>query len=110
LHERADTHVLVVIKDKGNAVLVTNEQDWFIEFVASEAGTRSGVWDALLAGYLAEQSRGRSVTESLEWGAAAASYAATQVGNEFGTLQMIAEYLKDVKVSVLDKDTSPGQL
>ncbi len=110
LHQRANTQVLVGIKDKGNAVMIADEEEWFVEFVSDEQGTRSGIWDAMMAGFLARRRQNRSIAESLELAAAAASYTAAHLGNEFGRLQSIEAYCKDVKISMLGPDTSVGQI
>lgn len=110
LHKRADTQVLVVVKDKGNAVMVEQDNEWFVEFVSDEQGTLSGIWDAMLAGFLAQRLKGRSVAGALELGAAAASYTASHLGTEFGSLHAVEIYCRDVKVSMLNPDKSAGQI
>lgn len=95
--------VLISVKAKGMAVLVNADEQWMVEFPEVDSvGTSSGVWDAMVAGYLAGRLKRHPLNVALELGAAAATYANMQVGNEFGTLKDVKMYLDDVDVTPLD--------
>lgn len=93
--------VMIIMEEEGTAVLRSAKVDYQLELPEVEAGTQSGVREALLAGYLLGRLRERPLTESLELGGAAASYTATQVGSQFGTREDVDPLREDVDVSRL---------
>lgn len=98
LREQEIEQVLVtMVGDQAapSAVLVTEENTWEVESSAVEEGSRDGVEDALLAGFLTAWSKRYSSKKALELGIAAASYTALHVGSEFGTLDDIQEHIKE---------------
>jgi len=95
---------LIEMRKTGRAVLVTEEGDWEVDLQPFIQGSSSGVWDAMLAGFLAGQAKQGSLSKSLEMGAAAAAYTASHVGNEFGSPQDIKEHITDVDVTPVDEE------
>lgn len=63
----------------------------------AETGTSSGIEGAFAGGYLGAVCRGESRMEALRLAAAAASYTATQIGSEFGTMQDLAAMTVEVE-------------
>lgn len=109
LREAGSQQVLIFVKTKGIAVLVDADEQWMVEFPESDcSGTSSGVWDAMVAGYLAGRAKRRPLGEALELGAAAATFATMQIGNEFGTLKELKTYLDDVDVISIDNADHPA--
>jgi 1-phosphofructokinase len=90
--------------DSDAAILISKEGRWQVSFPDVEAtGTSIGAIDALVAGFLARRVNERPLDEALELGAAAATYAVTQVGSEFGSLNEMQEYIDDADVTPLDE-------
>jgi 1-phosphofructokinase len=104
LHERGAGKALVQMQENQGAVLYSPEGQWKLDLPADTQGTRSGVWEALLAGYLVGRADRESLSESLVEGAAAAAYTADQVGNEFGSSTETKAYRTDVNVEPLDEE------
>ncbi|PJF43937.1 MAG: hypothetical protein CUN55_06575 [Phototrophicales bacterium] len=103
LQEAGALRVLIVNDEYRLAILVDEEQCWFAGLPEEARGTSSGVWDALLAGYLTGRVNKRTLDKSLELGAAAAAYTIDHVGNEFGTLKEVKSYQDVVDVTSVDE-------
>ena len=101
LQESGAARVLVEIRGMQSALLVTREDVMLVEVSPEEAGTSSGVWSALVAGYLAGRVHRHPVENALEMGAGAARFTATQVGQEFGTPAEVEDFVDEVRVNVL---------
>ncbi len=80
-------------------VLVTPDQAWMALSPEAEIGTISGVNDAFVTGYLWGVQRGDAPDRALCLAAAAATFAATQVGHEFGTPEDVEALLPQVTVT-----------
>ena len=104
LHEKGIPTVLIEMPDTASAFLVSNDGEWLITLPEGESGTSSGVWEALLAGFLAGIDRRQTLDAALELGAAAASYTAAQMGSKFGTAADIGERLAEVDVQRVEAD------
>jgi 1-phosphofructokinase len=92
LREQGAGQVLIVAENFSGAVLVDEPDNWVVTIADLEnKGTDSGVVDAMLAGYLSGAMRNLSPQEALVLGAASLSYAASQIGNEFGSLSDIKQ-------------------
>jgi len=89
---------LVILQGDGAALLVSGEEAWLADLPHPEGGTTSGVWDALIAGFVCARLEDKSDREALSLGAADAAFAASQIGNEFGTREQAAEYLDQIDV------------
>lgn len=98
LREKGIPTVLIEMPDTASAFLVSGDGEWLITLPEGESGTSSGVWEALLAGFLAGIDRRQSLDAALELGAAAASYTAAQMGSKFGTSAEIKQHLEDIEV------------
>jgi len=94
---------LVILEGDGAALLVSGEEAWLADLPQPEKGTTSGVWDALLAGFVCARLENRMDKESLRLGAAGAAFAASQVGNEFGTREQVAEYLDQIVIQDINQ-------
>jgi 1-phosphofructokinase family hexose kinase len=96
---------LIEMRNAGRAVLATEAGEWEVDLQPFIHGSSSGVWDAMLAGFLAGQAKqGSLANKSLELGAAAAAYTASHVGNEFGSPQDIKEHITGVDVTLVDEE------
>jgi 1-phosphofructokinase len=102
LQEMGAARVLVAMPQIDSAVLVAEEGTWLIDLPDVVEGTRTGQTEALLAGYLAGRIRQRTLEEALQMGAAAAAYATSQIGHEFGTLKDMESYADEVNVTSVD--------
>jgi 1-phosphofructokinase family hexose kinase len=102
LREEGARAVLLEMRELGGAALVVEEGQYIITLPESEEGTTSGIWDALLAGYLAGSVYGRSPKDALTLGAASAAFTLSQVGSEFGTLEEIQEFVDGVELEEID--------
>jgi len=89
---------LVILQGDGAALLVSGEDAWLADLPQPEQGTTSGVWDALIAGFVCARLEEQPDREALHLGAADAAFAASQVGNEFGTREQAAEFLDRIDV------------
>jgi 1-phosphofructokinase family hexose kinase len=94
---------LVEMREAGSAVLVTEGGEWKIDLPDVMQGTSTGIWEAMLAGFLAGRAKHKPLEESLEWGAAAAAYTGAEIGTEFGSLTEAKEYRADVDVTSVDE-------
>ena len=103
LREQGADRVLLEMQQAGRALLVTGKGQWRVDLPDTKEGTTTGVWEALLAGFLAGRCREHPLEESLEMAAAAAVYAAAEVGAEFGSPQGVEEHLADVGVRTIDE-------
>lgn len=110
LRDQGVNKVLVGMQETATAFLASAEGEWMITLPEFESGTSSGVWPALLAGFLAGRVQQRPLPQSLELGAATAAYAASQVGNEFGSLTDVKEHLRDVDANPIDPDKNKPDL
>ena len=109
LREKGALQVFVEMPEKGNALLVGQTDSWVVslpELVETE-GTSSGIWEAMIAGFLAGRARRQPREQALELGAAAAGYTASQVGHKFGTLKEVNEFTDQVEVTSID-ETAPN--
>ncbi|HUF37946.1 MAG TPA: PfkB family carbohydrate kinase [Anaerolineales bacterium] len=99
--------VLVERLSVGDALLVADETVVRVTIPEAEGGTTSGVWEALVAGYLAGRAAEQPMDEALQLGAAAANYAAAQVGSEFGSLEEVRDFAQE-----MDSETNadPGSV
>jgi len=99
---------LVEMREAGSAVLVTEEGEWKTGLPDVTQGTSIGIWEAMLAGFLAGHAKRKPLKESLELGAAAAAYTGAEIGIEFGSLTEAREYRADVDVTSVD-ESKEGQ-
>jgi 1-phosphofructokinase len=101
LRKQGAQSALIELRNEGSAVFVANEGEWEIDIHDNMSidGTKVGVWDAMLAGFLANRAKQKPLEKSLKLGAATAAYAADQVGNKFGTPTEIKDYLSEVEVT-----------
>lgn len=98
LREMGAQRVLIAMKGEGRALLISGSGVWEVALPIGE-GTTSGVWEALVAGYLAGRIQEHPLDSALSLGAAAATYAADQVGVEFGTPEDIDQLTPHVDVT-----------
>lgn len=94
IQEQGAESVLVEIREKDLALLASGEDALVVGVSLEHGGTTSGVWPAMIAGFLAERARRQTFDKALVTGAAAAGYTAAQVGHEFGTLIEVEAYSK----------------
>lgn len=104
LRERGAGAALIEMGQAGRALLISGEGQWQVELPGPPEGTSTGIWEATLAGYLAGQLRQQPVPEALELGAAAAGYAADEVGAGFGSPDEVETYRPEVEVKPLDEE------
>jgi 1-phosphofructokinase len=110
LLERGAGSALLEMKESAGAILVTDEGLWQVDMPESFGGTTSGVWDALLAGFLAGRCLKAPIDESLELAGAAAAFAADEVGVEFGSTEDLEPYHVEVRVHELDDNQTDASL
>jgi 1-phosphofructokinase family hexose kinase len=101
LHEQGVERVLLEMQETGSALLVTGVGQWRMDLPDAMQGTTSGVWEALLAGFLSGRCHESPLEESLELAAAAAAYTADGVGAEFGSPQDVEEHRVDIDVRTI---------
>lgn len=102
LRELGAGRVLLELQDSAGALLVTEEGQWQVSFPQAPEGTTSGVWEALVAGFLAGRCQQSPLERSLEMAGTAAAYAAGEAGVGFGSPSDVKEYHADVDVRSLD--------
>jgi 1-phosphofructokinase len=95
--------VLVAMNDADSAVLATEKGNWVVDLWDEVIGTRTGQAEALIAGYLVGRLNNWAMDEALELGAAAAAYAVSHVGNRFGTLRDVQQYMHQVGAIEIDR-------
>jgi 1-phosphofructokinase len=103
LREEGAAQVLVSFPDEGKSLLLSSEGHNLVAIsetseLHSQASTTSGVMEAFVAGFLMGKYQFESLPETLEFGAAAAMYTASQVGSEFGKPAEVEEFLQDVNI------------
>lgn len=101
LRRRGAQSVLFEMRESGSALLVTGEGQWIVDLPQPAEGSTTGVWEALLAGFLAGRCHRHPLEGSLEMAAAAAAYTADEPGVEFGSLADLDEYRAGVEVRTL---------
>ena len=99
LRERGAQRVLVSMPREMDALLVTEEGMWMADQPEVEFGTHSGQTEALVAGYLAVRRKGGNAEEAIRLAAAAAAFAVSHLGAEFGTMHDIEPYLTETLVT-----------
>ena len=104
LRELGAGRVLLELQDSAGAILVTEEGQWEVTFPQAAVGTTSGIWEALVAGFLAGRCRQVPLERSLEMAGTAAAYAAGEVGVGFGSPSDVEAYHADVEVRSLDEN------
>lgn len=102
VRERGAERVLITTEALGQAILVTESQEWLGDFPVAGEGTSSGKWEAMIAGYLMGRVQDAPLDQALALGSAAALYTASQVGNEFGSLEDIQELQNEINVEPVD--------
>jgi 1-phosphofructokinase len=103
LREQGAQRALIMMANDAGALMFSDDEQLLIEFHDDwESGTHSGAYDAMLAGYLLGRLRQRPLDQALKLGAAAASYTASQVGNEFGSRTDIEEHLDEINITQVD--------
>ncbi len=108
LRRRGAENVLVQMREAGCAILAAQDGSvWLVDLPDILSGTTSGVWDALLAGFVAGLMRNNAINEALELGSAAATFTASQVGSEFGSWSDVQTYVQAIDVTTLDDEVSP---
>lgn len=105
LQRQTNGRVLIEMRERKDELLVTASGRWLVGLPEKNGGTSSGIWDALLAGYLAGRLAERPFVEALEMGATAAGYTATQLGNEFGSVELIEELAEDINVKAVERQS-----
>lgn len=99
LQEQGCKRVITVMNDYSSVVFVEQDNVWVARISDLDfKGTHSGVVDAMLAGYLTGWMEGRGAKGSCKLAAAALSYAAQQIGNEFGNIEQLQPHLYNVRV------------
>jgi fructose-1-phosphate kinase PfkB-like protein len=104
LREKGVRRVLLEMKGMNSALLVSGEGQLQVELPDMMEGTTSGIWEALLAGFLSGRCLKGTFEESMEIAAAAAAYAGDEVGVEFGSKEDVNEYRDNVEVHSHDED------
>jgi 1-phosphofructokinase len=107
LRQRGAQAALAETEDSG-AILVTADGVWQVELPDKVRGTRSGIWEAMLAGFLSGRALQQPVEAALELGGAAAVHTANAIGVEFGSADEVEEHRPDVTVQALDIDEEEG--
>lgn len=98
LIEQGVGSVLNNIISRRRAIMVSETETWIIDLPDEEEGTSSGVWEAMVAGYLAARLKKQPSTEALGVGVAAAAFTDAHIGNQFGTMTEISDYLGTVAI------------
>lgn len=97
--------VLILVPEENEVYFINKNRAMQVAFPAEEQeGTATGVWDTLIAGFLAGKVKKLDIEESLGLGAAAASLAAAEIGYDFPELERIEELTEDVLGESLDED------
>jgi len=97
--------VLILVPEENEVYFINKNRAVQVAFPAEEQeGTATGVWDTLIAGFLAGKVKKLDIEESLGLGAAAASLAAAEIGYDFPELERIEELTEDVLGESLDED------
>lgn len=100
LVEAGTENALVVMDDSNFAVLAEGGRSWLIELAEGESfGTRTGMLEAFIAGYLTGQVKERKIERALELGAASAGYVLRQVGADFATVADLKANFRGVSVT-----------
>lgn len=101
LRQQGVSRVLLEMQETGSALLVSEEGQWRVDLPETPdamEGTTSGIWEALLAGFLAGHCQEIPLDKALEMAGAAAAYAADEVGVKFGSPQDVQKYRENVEV------------
>lgn len=105
LREQHVDKVLLIVEEQGGAILAGEQGIWQVELPEPETGgTTSGIKAALLAGYLAGNTRHHPVDQAMELAAAAAAYTGSKVGSEFGSLAEVESLRDTVEIKSADED------
>lgn len=108
LIETGARRALIALSHSEGAVLVSEEGQWACDLGESEEGTSGGVWEGLIAGFLAGWLEQLSLDHALRLGGAAATFAAGQVGIEFGGRDEIRRLASSVSVAPVETPDVPS--
>ena len=100
--EMGAEQVLVWMMEANKALLVAENGPWMVSLPETDEGTSSGVWNALLAGFLAGNCNQKGLKESLVFGAASAMYTASHIGHQFGNIKEISALLDQIEIETVD--------
>ena len=103
LQAKGATRVLIEDRTKGKGILIGRERVWKIVLPEAGDGTSTGMWEGLVAGYLAGRLKEEPMQDALELGALAAAYAATHYGHDFGEPQDLTQLDMDVDVEQIQE-------
>lgn len=103
LRRETNGQVLIEMREKHDALLVTESGRWLVKLSGEHGGTSTGVWDGFVAGYLVGRLADKSFVEALEMGATTSGYAAEQTGTGFGTIEEIRELAEEVTVEPVER-------
>lgn len=98
LVEQGATQVLIGDPENDKALYLTKDEIAHVSVQEIGLGTSSGVWEAMIAGFLVGKHLHESLSETLELSSAAARFTASKVGHEFGEQDEIEEFREDVDV------------
>ncbi len=104
--------MLIVMQDEDNEpILIKGQRAWMAHFSGQvlRESTTSGLYSAMMAGFLMAYAQDKTLPEALELGTADAIYTRSQIGPEFGTLDEIATHIEEVDVQEVNhtpKETS----
>lgn len=101
----------VMVQDRGlnQALVVTSTDRWVLELPDDIQGTSTGVWEALLAGFLVGRARSIEVEDSLELGGASAIFTSQQVGQVFGSLEEVQDFADDIDAVPYEEEPTDSE-
>jgi fructose-1-phosphate kinase PfkB-like protein len=103
LQEQGAKSILMEIHKTGHAMVVSPEGAWLAGIPNFDESTSSGMWEALLAAFLAARLQKKSYPEALALGVAAATFTGAQRGPEFGALKDLESEADGIEVNNIEE-------
>jgi 1-phosphofructokinase len=109
LRDMGADKVMVQIRQQNQALVVTESDRWVMELPEDVHGTTTGVWEALLAGFLVGRARSIEVEDSLELGGASAIFTSQQVGQVFGSYEEVQDFADEIDAVHYQEEPATGE-
>jgi len=102
LEELGVGQVFVSMPDEAKALVVSEDKETQVTLTDAHIGTTSGVWEAMIAGFLVGQHHYKKLADTMELSAAAALFAASKVGHEFGEQKDVEVFMEEIQIDETD--------
>ena len=107
LIEQGASQIYIGMPEDDRALYLAKDKVTQVTLQEYGLGTTSGVWEAMIAGFLVGKHHHESLSNVLELSSAAALYTASKVGHEFGEQKDIEDFKEEVEIE--EQSDSPSE-